>query len=89
MEIVCIGPNLPDQRKGSFHVHAKGCADVVRNRDYLSPEFAFDKTNGIEAETMAEVVKYVYADQLAEDADLTIDDCVNDFHVFDCAQALK
>src|SRR5690349_15393186 len=23
-----IGPNLPDQSLGSFHVHAKGCADV-------------------------------------------------------------
>jgi hypothetical protein len=28
--LVVIGPNLADQSKGQFHVHATGCADVAK-----------------------------------------------------------
>lgn len=31
--IVICGPNLRDQSRGSFHVHAAGCADLKRSKE--------------------------------------------------------
>lgn len=88
MKVHVIGPNLPDQSNGSFHVHAEGCADVKRNRDYRSPEFKTDRETTVDVADMDELVAYVYADQLAEDDSLKASDLVNDFYVFGCAKAL-
>lgn len=30
MNVTIIGPNLRDQSKGQFHVHAAGCRDIAR-----------------------------------------------------------
>lgn len=84
--VICIGPNLPDQTRGSFHVHAVGCADI--DRSYRSREFDTDKTNVIEVNTLEELVEYVYADQLREEEDATASDYANDFYVFPCVKGL-
>lgn len=88
MRVVVIGPNLPDQTRGSYHVHAAGCADIGRSRDYRSPEFAYDKTNPIAVADRDEIVEYVYADQIGG-GDMTVADGRGDLHVFPCAAALK
>ena len=33
MLVFALGPNLPDQSKGTFHIHKYGCRDVAK---YLS-----------------------------------------------------
>jgi hypothetical protein len=86
--VVCIGPNLPDQSRGSFHVHAAGCADIGRSRDYRSREFDGDKANPIEIETLEDLVEYVYADQLAEDDETTASSLTSDFYVFPCVKGI-
>jgi hypothetical protein len=89
VSVVCIGPNLPDQSKGSFHVHAAGCADVTRSPDYRSREFASDKTNSITIETLTDLVEYVYADQLAEDEESSASDYASDFYLFPCVRGIS
>jgi hypothetical protein len=32
MKLTILGPNLPDQRKGTFHVHTADCADLKRGQ---------------------------------------------------------
>jgi hypothetical protein len=32
VKLTIIGPNLADQSKGAFHVHATGCADLNRGQ---------------------------------------------------------
>lgn len=78
-----IGPNLPDQSKGQFHVHAKDCADVTRSRDYRSKEFAHDRSHTIEVKSLAEVSAYVYADQIGQ-GEMTAEGGVSDIYVFPC-----
>lgn len=87
MLVHVIGPNLPDQSRGSFHVHAKDCLDVWRNRDYRGPDFKTDRETTVEATTVAELVEYVYADQIGEGS-MTVNDGIGDLYVFPCANAL-
>jgi hypothetical protein len=32
VKLTIVGPNLLDQSKGDFHVHAAGCADLSRGQ---------------------------------------------------------
>ena len=84
MRVHVIGPNLPDQSKGSFHVHAAGCADVRRSPDYRSREFAHDKAHPIEADSLTAVIEYVYADMLDDEPGGTVEDYRSDFYLFPC-----
>lgn len=34
IEVTIIGPNLNDQSKGQMHVHAAGCSDIKRDKNY-------------------------------------------------------
>jgi hypothetical protein len=65
MQVVVWGPNLRDQSKGTFHVHAADCAD---NRHYGSrgKYGGEDGEMAIEVGSALEVITYVYADQIAE-----------------------
>lgn len=87
MKVHIIGPNLPDQSKGSFHVHAEGCADVERSVNYRSPDFATDKRITWEARSQLDVAAQTYADQIAEGS-MTAEDGVFDMHFFPCCQDL-
>ena len=55
MKISVIGPNLPDQRKGTFHAHADGCSDLEK-RQYRGVE----RDTGVEVATRLEVAEFVY-----------------------------
>lgn len=66
MLVHIIGPNLRDQSKGDFHVHAKGCEDVRRNRDYAGPDFEHDRQFPVEVASRIMLSNYVYSDQISE-----------------------
>jgi hypothetical protein len=60
--VTIIGPNLPRPLcdKGTFHVHAEGCADIKRYPQPRDPDWT------IEASSIATVVEDIYSDILAE-----------------------
>jgi len=88
MDITILGPNLPDQSEGSYHVHAAGCANVkpskysaviIRN----APVFA--------AASKAEAVEWAYEDFLPggcaegeSEVPYTVADLIGDFKFFPC-----
>jgi hypothetical protein len=82
--VVVIGPNLPNQDNGSFHVHAEGCADIKRSPDYRSREFDGDKANVTDYATEIEMVEDVYADFVDDDNPAT--EFLNDFYIFPCVK---
>ena len=87
MQVVIIGPNLQDQSKGSFHVHAKGCADIRRDPKRYGYRLVGPHMR-VDAESCADVAEYVYEDMIAEsgsDADAYLDD----FHFAPCVDALR
>lgn len=66
-DIAIFGPNLYKQEKGTFHIHKLHCADCRR----YGPDKEFGGDDGgwaITADTKAEVVLEVYADQISEGA---------------------
>lgn len=80
-----VGPNLRDQSKGSFHVHAVGCRDMQRmaRRD---PEFAAELRQypeGVEFSTCVEVAEYIYDNGIMSD-DETGADYLSDFYFAPC-----
>jgi hypothetical protein len=87
MRVTIVGPNLRDQSKGTFHVHAEGCADIARNarRD---PAYADGWT--VEVASQDDVVLEVYGPD-AGDFDFNPDDADDrafyrsDFHFLPCA----
>jgi len=83
MNVTICGPNLRDQSKGSFHVHAADCADLARG---AKREAAYRNGWTIEADTCDDVVRDVYADMIEDEADL--DEYRFDLHFFPCCKAL-
>ena len=76
MKVYVHGPNLNDQRKGTFHVHTAECGD---NRHY-GPEGKFGGERDampIDAEDSDDVIVYVYADQIAEQPEIEREDYIN------------
>lgn len=83
MDVHVIGPNLSDQSKGSFHVHAAGCADVRRRyRD----EDGSDHT--IPVETRCDVAAYIYDNGIMEENGDGPADYLFDFHFAPCCASL-
>ena len=89
MQVTICGPNLNDQSHGSFHVHAAGCADLIRGAR-REPEYRNGWT--VEAETIEDVAEAVYSDHMAEhgedDPYSKPDAYVSDFHFFPCCAGL-
>jgi len=92
MEVVIFGPNLRDQSKGTFHVHAKGCAHAK----HYGPgkRFGGDDFGDyvFEADTTEDVVEDIYGDQLNEtpgDRAELINDWHSDFYFAPCVKGLK
>ena len=85
MRVVICGPNLNDQSKGQYHVHAEGCADLRRmaNRE---PEY----TRGwaIDAETRDDAVMGVYEDMILYNDQDPIEFFRHDLHFFPCCASL-
>jgi hypothetical protein len=64
MQVTICGPNLRDQSKGQFHIHAAGCADLVRGAR-REPEYRDGWT--VEAATREDVVRAIYSDHIGEE----------------------
>jgi hypothetical protein len=83
MRVTIIGPNLrqADERRGTFHVHAAGCADIARTltRNGLGEYDAWTA----EASSRAEVGEEIYGDHIAEGS-MTTDDAVADCYFAPC-----
>jgi hypothetical protein len=80
-----VGPNLVDQSKGSFHVHAVGCGDMKRmaKRD---PEFALEleqEASASEYCTLTEICDAVYD---PDDFECESGEYLNDFHFAPCVK---
>lgn len=82
MRIAVAGPNLRDQSKGTFHVHAADCADLRRTSD--EPEYA--NADVFEAESLVEVCDRFYP---PAEFECESGDYVDDFHVFPCCKELS
>lgn len=88
MKIEIVGPNLVDQSKGSFHVHAAGCADLNK-RQYHSNRNIEQYLWIIEAESQQEIVEEVYSDFLPTNDDgepTTWLDYADDVYIFPCVK---
>lgn len=88
MDVVICGPNLRDQSKGTFHVHAAGCSDLKRMARN-EPEYR----NGwkVAVNDVKSVIVDVYADQMREADEESQQDWesyVDDFHFFPCCDSL-
>jgi hypothetical protein len=82
--LVVLGPNLIDQSKGSFHVHAAGCRDLGT---YYGRQHDADKANPVDFDSESDVVEYVYADQIAEDPEgNAVNNLLSDFYFFPCVE---
>jgi len=55
--VTIVGPNLRDQSKGTFHVHAEGCRDLTRLAR-SEPEVRNGWT--IRADSIRDIVEAVY-----------------------------
>lgn len=89
MKVTICGPNLRDQSKGEFHVHAAGCADLQRGA-HAEPEYRNGWT--IEASTRLEVViEIMPPDEMDWNPDNPSDRMLyeSDVHFFPCCNVLK
>lgn len=88
MQVTIHGPNLIDQSKGTFHVHAAGCRDNQREV----------RTNGsdhpwtLEVDSAQAIVEEVYSDHMAEreagDPYAGWEPYLSDFAFFPCVKGL-
>lgn len=79
--LVVFGANLRDQSKGQFEVHAPHCKCCLKLRARGENEF---KLLGKSAE---DVVRQIWADQIAEGADWF--DCYEETYFAPCIPAMK
>lgn len=86
MRVVICGPNLRDQSKCSFHVHAEGCADLKRTAK-RDPAYEDELLNGAvyDVQNAVEVVDLVYP---PEDFECESGEYLYDFHFFPCCDNL-
>lgn len=84
MRVFIAGPNLRDQSKGSFHVHAEGCADIAKMK---RRDPAYRDGYVIDAVDRIEVAEDVYDNGIMT-AGETGRDYLFDFHFFPCCDAL-
>lgn len=63
--VAIIGPNLYNQSKGQFHVHAKDCSDIERDPKRYGYASAAPHMVA-EAASEDEVAEFVYGDMMDE-----------------------
>lgn len=83
MNVTLTGPNA---HGGMFHVHKAGCRDLDRGvyRRSRSMDERYDETHA-SAQSVAEGI---YADQIAEDDELTWERCLGEIKFFPCTKTL-
>lgn len=83
VRVAIFGPNLHDESKGSFHVHAADCTD----RANYGPAGRYGGEYGawvLDAASKRDVVEHVYDAQLAEGSDY--ESCSDDIWFAPCLQ---
>jgi len=85
MRVTICGPNLNDQSKGQFHIHAEGCADLTRKLS-REPEYRYGWT--IDADTRDQVGDEIYADHI-EEGSMNPGEGTSDCNFFPCCAALR
>lgn len=86
MRVTICGPNLRDQTRGEFHVHAEGCGDLARG---ARREPAYREGWTIDAASPEDVAMAVYdPDEHGYDPETEIDNYVGEFHFFPCTEGL-
>lgn len=78
--VTIVGPNLRDQSKGDFHVHAAGCGDLARDPN-LRRE---DQSWSIDAPSRLAIADAIYEDIIAENPDTTASDYLSSLHFAPC-----
>ena len=84
MQVIVLGPNLPDQSKGQFHVHAAGCGDLKRG---WQKRYAADSPP-MSATSMIELSENIYSDIINEADEYERGDYVSEFFFLPCCKAL-
>jgi hypothetical protein len=85
MNVTICGPNLRDQSRGDFHVHAAGCADLARGAQ-REPEYRNGWT--IDADSRLDVANEVYADIIDENGEEDGSSYLETMHFFPCCAEL-
>lgn len=85
MRVTICGPNLNDQSKGQFHIHAADCADLKKHAQ-REPEYRNGWT--IEASSRDEVGDSIYEDHI-EEGSMDPGEGTSDCHFFPCTAGLK
>jgi hypothetical protein len=70
-----LGPNLPDQTKGDFHVHAEGCRDIARY-----PRSIRDGGTLLDVNSVEEISAVIY------DFEENPEQYAHDFYDFPCVK---
>ena len=84
MKLKIHGPNLNDQTKGTFHVHTAGCRD---NKWEVTANGS-EHPMAIDADTIEDVVEYIYSDHIAEGSMKLDASAIADFHFAPCVKDL-
>lgn len=86
MKVSIAGPNLRDQSRGQFVVHAADCADIKKaaKRD---PAFSKREATVMDVDSAEQVVEEIYSDIMAEN-DTTAQEHIGDFHFAPCLDRL-
>jgi hypothetical protein len=84
MLVSIAGPNLLDQSKGTFNVHAAGCGDIKRSRDIA---FRSDHLLTEDVQSRVEVAELIYDNGIMQE-DETGADYLFDFWFAPCCATL-
>jgi hypothetical protein len=76
MKLTIFGPNLRDQSKGTFVVHAAGCADCAKLKREIQHAADHDSEEA--------VARDIYADMLPEG--LTVAEALAEIHFAPCVK---
>jgi hypothetical protein len=88
LSVHIYGPNLADQSRGSFEVHAAGCESRPSYLPGHDREGELDAAITFRAESREHVAEYAYGDIIDEDPTTTAADLVSDFHFAPCTERL-
>ena len=93
MKVTICGPNLNDQSRGTFHVHAEGCKDLKKygpGRQFGGDEKGEDEMT-IEASDIHDVCVAIYSDHISEQPPAErleyINNLYSDFYFAACCEA--
>lgn len=78
--VAILGPNLADQSKGDFHVHAIGCSDIARVK-FLAGFTERHCAMEMDASCLTQIVDAVYP---PEEFDCQPGEFLQDFHFAPC-----